>query len=749
MTPAEIDRVFGRGRLRMVTGDHVEVFREAVAAGRAPPLHQALPGHRRRRLPRVDRARVAHPRAPRRPRHHAGARRRPVRPRRRRSARRWSRPTTPASPSTTGRRCCRSSATARRCRNVFEDCAHWWALARAQPDRARRDPRAARSSTSTSRPTTSAFRSARPTSIRTPATARLQPRFDELALIDFAFSLVSGERARQRAADRRADRLRVPVAAPAAGARGRAGAATSARRASSTGAATSSAWRRCSGATCPSRGRRRARLDASRATRKARALVRRLIAAHDAELPPSRPHGELIALATEPLRAADLQRSLRARLDPGGRCRHGAARGADADHAHRTDARGRPVRGRDADGGDGRAKHPCPHGGPHRRRSRRRRSRPRRPRPCSRRRPSNGRRPANARRRRSTWPGSPRAARRFPRWPRPSRRPTLLCRARGDSRGRRRARGGGDRRAAAGPGRAGLSLRRRAAWGSALVATAALGTALWLRPGSGATPPGGTAAVAHVAAVSPPPRAPSAEAPLPRVAPEPASAIEAVPSRRAPRRPRSRRSRHLLRPLKPTLPAATPTSAVADAAPAPSRASCRRREAAASAMRPRATGDADAVPRLAPAARVARTGPRAGQGAARCGVGPRVERRPRAAPRPKRRRGSCCRRTTRSSPPRRSEPRPSCTDVSSTRATSRRAGRPGPGGETVAWAVAGRSPASSPGPAADGAAAGRVPGGTTPRPKARPRRPRRRRPADAPPRRSRRPRSIFVSAPTT
>ena len=48
MTPADIDRVFGRGRLHMVTGDHVEVFREAVAAGRAAALHQALPGHRRR-----------------------------------------------------------------------------------------------------------------------------------------------------------------------------------------------------------------------------------------------------------------------------------------------------------------------------------------------------------------------------------------------------------------------------------------------------------------------------------------------------------------------------------------------------------------------------------------------------------------------------------------------------------------------------------------------------------------------------
>ncbi|HEX9274971.1 MAG TPA: hypothetical protein VGA51_01050 [Casimicrobiaceae bacterium] len=33
MTPEQIDRVFGRGRLKMVTGEHVEVFREAVAPG--------------------------------------------------------------------------------------------------------------------------------------------------------------------------------------------------------------------------------------------------------------------------------------------------------------------------------------------------------------------------------------------------------------------------------------------------------------------------------------------------------------------------------------------------------------------------------------------------------------------------------------------------------------------------------------------------------------------------------------------
>src|SRR5512134_3294650 len=33
MTPEHIDRVFGRGRLRMVTGAQVEVFREAAAPG--------------------------------------------------------------------------------------------------------------------------------------------------------------------------------------------------------------------------------------------------------------------------------------------------------------------------------------------------------------------------------------------------------------------------------------------------------------------------------------------------------------------------------------------------------------------------------------------------------------------------------------------------------------------------------------------------------------------------------------------
>src|SRR5436305_11931247 len=33
MTPAQIERGFGLGRLKMATGEHVEVFREAVAPG--------------------------------------------------------------------------------------------------------------------------------------------------------------------------------------------------------------------------------------------------------------------------------------------------------------------------------------------------------------------------------------------------------------------------------------------------------------------------------------------------------------------------------------------------------------------------------------------------------------------------------------------------------------------------------------------------------------------------------------------
>ena len=130
MTPADIDRVFGRGRLHMVTGEHVEVFREAVAARRAAPLHQALPGDRRGRLPRAGpsasgaSSRAWSATASRRCPTSSSSIAAPP------TGRRSSRPTTPASPSTTGRRSLPLERDGARLRNVFEDCAHWWALAR-------------------------------------------------------------------------------------------------------------------------------------------------------------------------------------------------------------------------------------------------------------------------------------------------------------------------------------------------------------------------------------------------------------------------------------------------------------------------------------------------------------------------------------------------------------------------------------------------------------------------------------------
>ncbi len=335
MTPADIDRVFGRGRLRMVTGDHVEVFREAVAAGRAAPLHQALPGHAGRRLQRVDRARVAHPRAPGRPRHQAGARRRPVRPRRGRPAgagpdlrrRRHRRPLGDA-----------AAARARR-RDLAQRLRGLRPLVGArppQPDRARRDPRAAAWSTSTSRPTTSASRSARPTSIRTRAAQRLQPRFERHRADRLRVLARLGRAARERAADRAA-RPTTTTSRRACCARSRpAATATSRRRASSTGAATCSAWRRCCWRYLPELEDTTTGAWTRPRHAKARALVRRLIEAHDAELPAMRPHAELIALAGEPLAQPELARIAAARLDAGVRQPHrrgGVADAGDADRA--------------------------------------------------------------------------------------------------------------------------------------------------------------------------------------------------------------------------------------------------------------------------------------------------------------------------------------------------------------------------------------------------------------------------------
>ena len=101
-------------------------------------------------------------------------------------------------------------------RHVFEDCAHWWALAHHCLARARRDPRAASSCTSTSRATTSAFRTGRRTSIRdAPGLRALSgvraARADRLRVL----AGVARE-PHHAAADRLAEGLRLPVAAPAA-----------------------------------------------------------------------------------------------------------------------------------------------------------------------------------------------------------------------------------------------------------------------------------------------------------------------------------------------------------------------------------------------------------------------------------------------------------------------------------------------------------------------------------------------------
>ncbi len=142
MTPADIDRVFGRGRLRMVTGDHVEVFREASLPGErrrytkrflATPegdfrewterewrILARLVGHGIKPVPDVvqfDRGAAERPALVQT--YDAGV-----------TVDHWA-TLLPLE---------RDGVLLR---NVFEECAHWWALARSQPDRARRDPRAA------------------------------------------------------------------------------------------------------------------------------------------------------------------------------------------------------------------------------------------------------------------------------------------------------------------------------------------------------------------------------------------------------------------------------------------------------------------------------------------------------------------------------------------------------------------------------------------------------------------------------
>jgi len=307
MTPADIDRVFGRGRLRMVTGDHVEVFREhalpgerrrytkrflATAAGdfsewteREWRILARLVGHGIKPVPDVVRFdRGAADRATLVQTFDAGV-----------TVDHWATLLPLERDGTT-------------LRNVFEDCAHWWALARHslialdaihELQLVHLDLKADNVCIPVS-----------PANFDPHARGQwLQPRFDDIALIDFAFSLVSGERlesalpiAQQADYEYQSPRLLRALAA------GREGdlaptrqldwrcdlfslAAMLWRYLPELEDTTTGAWTRPRHA-------------------KARALVRRLIEAHDAELPAKRPHAELIAFAGEPLAQAELGDSL-------------------------------------------------------------------------------------------------------------------------------------------------------------------------------------------------------------------------------------------------------------------------------------------------------------------------------------------------------------------------------------------------------------------------------------------------------
>jgi hypothetical protein len=307
MTPADIDRVFGRGRLRMVTGDHVEVFREhslpgerrrytkrflATAAGdfsewteREWRILARLVGHGIKPVPDVVRFdRGAADRAALVQTYDAGV-----------TVDHWA-TLLPLERDGT------------RLRNVFEDCAHWWALARHSLIAL--DAIHALQLVHLDLKADNVCIPLFPADFDPHARGQwLQPRFDDIALIDFAFSLVSGERlesalpiAQQADYEYQSPRL---LGALAAGRHGDLAptreldwrcdlfslAAMLWRYLPELEDTTTGAWTRPRHA-------------------KARALVRRLIEAHDAELPAQRPHAELIALAGEPLAQAELSESL-------------------------------------------------------------------------------------------------------------------------------------------------------------------------------------------------------------------------------------------------------------------------------------------------------------------------------------------------------------------------------------------------------------------------------------------------------
>src|SRR5438477_1122489 len=190
MTPAQIERVFGLGRLKMATGEHVEVFREAVAPGerrrytkrflatsdadfgqwteREWRILARLIGHGIRCVPDVvqfDGGAMGGTRLVQT--YDAGV-----------TVDQWA-TLLPVS---------RDGAVRR---HVFEDCAHWWALAHYCL--------AALDEIHSLQLVHLDFKGDNicipygPANFDPEASARLYPIFPKLALIDFAFSLVSRE----------------------------------------------------------------------------------------------------------------------------------------------------------------------------------------------------------------------------------------------------------------------------------------------------------------------------------------------------------------------------------------------------------------------------------------------------------------------------------------------------------------------------------------------------------------------------
>ena len=307
MTPGDIDRVFGRSRLRMVTGDHVEVFREETSPGerrrytkrflattagdfrhwteREWRILARLVGHGIAPVPDVvqfDRGAADRPALVQT--YDAGV-----------TVDHWS-----------------TLLPIRRegvdHRHVFEDAAHWWALARH-----------CLVALDAIHGLHLVHLDLKADNVCIPlgpvdfdpddAAAVLWPRFEQMALIDFAFSLVEGERltralpiARQPDYAYQSPRLLHALEAGAAG---------------DLGPTQRLDWR-CDLYSLAAM-LRRLLPDPERAPHacwtperlgEARALVRRLIEAHDTDAGPVRPHDELIALAGRVLGEPDMAASL-------------------------------------------------------------------------------------------------------------------------------------------------------------------------------------------------------------------------------------------------------------------------------------------------------------------------------------------------------------------------------------------------------------------------------------------------------